>query len=202
VASVVSRALAKDPSARFQSASELSRAFEAACQSPSSRTSMTPRKARRWFLALGAMVLMTGGAWIAVKLRPLVAVEPAAQAVDIAAVPPQLAAAQLPPAEPQGPAPIKSSRQRERRPRASPPIAASSAAGAPAKLRVVTTQGGEPTWATLLVNGRLLGTTPMAMDLPPGKHQIQVEREGFKSVYKRVDLSSGGTEIVRIELSR
>jgi hypothetical protein len=69
-------------------------------------------------------------------------------------------------------------------------------------LNVVTTLSGEPYWAAVLVDGVRRGTTPMLLELPVGRHQIRIERMGFKSVSQPVRVSPGRTALVRLELNK
>jgi len=68
------------------------------------------------------------------------------------------------------------------------------------KVNVVTTFKGGPYWASIQVNGENKGTTPVLLELPVGKHQIKVQRPGFRTIEKQIKVASGRSAVVRIEL--
>lgn len=68
------------------------------------------------------------------------------------------------------------------------------------KVNVITTFKGGPYWATIAVNGESRGTTPVLLELPAGKHQIRVERTGFRPIEKQIKVASGRSAVLRIEL--
>lgn len=68
------------------------------------------------------------------------------------------------------------------------------------KLNVITTHRGEPYWAKLLVDGEKKGTTPVLLELPAGRHQVRVERVGFRPVVKQIKIAPGRPAVLRIEL--
>ena len=68
------------------------------------------------------------------------------------------------------------------------------------KVNVVTTFKGGPYWASIQVNGENRGTTPVLLELPVGKHQIKVQRPGFRTIEKQIKVASGRSAVVRIEL--
>jgi serine/threonine-protein kinase len=68
------------------------------------------------------------------------------------------------------------------------------------ELRVITTLKGLTTPATVFIDGRKHGTTPMSVQMPAGKHQVRVERQGFKSQEKSAVVTGGQVSLVRIEL--
>jgi len=68
------------------------------------------------------------------------------------------------------------------------------------KVNVVTTFKGGPYWASIQVNGEPKGTTPVTVELPAGKHQIRVERAGFRPIEKQIKIASGRSAVLRIEL--
>jgi serine/threonine-protein kinase len=68
------------------------------------------------------------------------------------------------------------------------------------QLRVVSTRGGEPYWASVTVDGQPKGETPLSIEVAGGKHHLRVERAGFKPVERDVVLSGGGPLVVGIEL--
>lgn len=68
------------------------------------------------------------------------------------------------------------------------------------KLNVVSTYRGEPYWASVIVNGRKVGNTPVTLSLPSGKHVIRIERAGFRPVERRILVASGRSDVLRIAL--
>ncbi|MEE9397290.1 MAG: SUMF1/EgtB/PvdO family nonheme iron enzyme [Methylococcales bacterium] len=46
--------------------------------------------------------------------------------------------------------------------------------------------GSEPTEATVIVDGKVMGTTPATLDLLTGSHQLEIKKEGFESWLKEV----------------
>jgi hypothetical protein len=69
------------------------------------------------------------------------------------------------------------------------------------KVNVVTMFKGGPYWASIQVNGENRGTTPVLLELPVGKHQIKVQRPGFRTIEKQIKVASGRSAVLRIELS-
>jgi serine/threonine-protein kinase len=73
--------------------------------------------------------------------------------------------------------------------------------GGMGRVNVVTTFKGGPFWASIRVNGESKGTTPVLLELPAGKHQIRVERAGFKAIEKQIKVASGRSAVLRLELT-
>jgi len=69
------------------------------------------------------------------------------------------------------------------------------------ELRVITTLKGLTTTATLFVDGRKQGTTPMSIQVPAGKHDVRVERQGYKPQAKVALVTANQVSLVRIELA-
>ncbi len=69
------------------------------------------------------------------------------------------------------------------------------------RVNIVTTHDGDTYWAQVSVDGVPRGRTPLLLDLPPGSHQIKVERPGFKSQSREIRVASGKSTVVRIDLS-
>ena len=90
------------------------------------------------------------------------------------------------------------------------PAAAASTAPAPTSpaplpqgdLKVVTTHRGAPSWASLRVDGTPSGTTPAQLRLPVGEHEVVIERAGFKSESRQVNITADAPLALRIELRR
>ena len=72
------------------------------------------------------------------------------------------------------------------------PIAASDRA----RLRVDV----QPVGARVRVDGLRSGTTPLSIDLPAGKHTVQVELDGYEPLERTVDLPPGETVTVVADL--
>jgi hypothetical protein len=68
--------------------------------------------------------------------------------------------------------------------------------GANATLRIEVLPRG----ATLFVDGLRSGTTPATLVLPPGRHDVRVELDGYETLEQTVDLAAGGDITVRDEL--
>jgi hypothetical protein len=69
------------------------------------------------------------------------------------------------------------------------------------ELRVITTLKGLTTTATLFVDGRKQGSTPMSLQVPAGKHDVRVERQGYKPQTKAALVTANQVSLVRIELA-
>ena len=67
----------------------------------------------------------------------------------------------------------------------------------PATLHVET----EPP-ATLRVNGKELGETPLTAEVQPGEHQLEVSLDGYKTVAQQVTVDAGQGVSVRVPLQR
>ncbi|MBI3181445.1 MAG: protein kinase [Myxococcales bacterium] len=70
------------------------------------------------------------------------------------------------------------------------------------QLKVVTMHRGETFWAQLLVNGQVVGRTPLELDLPEGRHTVRVERAGFKTEEREIKVASGRQAVLRISLRK
>ncbi len=69
------------------------------------------------------------------------------------------------------------------------------------ELRVITTLKGLTTTATLFIDGRKQGTTPMSLQVPAGRHDVRVERQGYKPQMKTAQVTANQVSLVRIELA-
>ncbi len=67
-------------------------------------------------------------------------------------------------------------------------------------LRVITMLNGEPFWANVTVDGERGGETPYTVELPAGKHKLEIRRDGYKTINREVELPVGGVTPVRITL--
>jgi serine/threonine protein kinase len=68
------------------------------------------------------------------------------------------------------------------------------------ELRVITTLKGLTTTAALIVDGKKQGNTPASLQVPSGRHQVRVERQGYKAVDKPAVVTANQVTLVRIEL--
>ena len=50
-----------------------------------------------------------------------------------------------------------------------------------------------PDGAEITIDGKLIGTTPSTVQLPPGEHTIVVDKSGFKTWQRTITVTSGGT---------
>ncbi|HET7745924.1 MAG TPA: serine/threonine-protein kinase [Vicinamibacteria bacterium] len=154
---VFARALAKDPAARFASASAFVKALSAHAElarrtaAPLSPIARRRRVALEDTVALGPPV--PGAPLTASPVRP----------ADLAAT--------------------GAVRRKGRRRRPQPSVEAASASSCAIQIE------SEPAGATVAVDGRLVGVTPIAvMDLQPGTHTVRVSEEGFSLVQMLIDL--------------
>jgi len=67
----------------------------------------------------------------------------------------------------------------------------------PAFLQVVV----KPAGASVLVDDRAHGVTPLSLSLPPGKHVVRVEKSGHQTLEQTVVLSSGRQAVVEGSLA-
>ncbi len=57
-----------------------------------------------------------------------------------------------------------------------------------------------PAGATVTLDGRVIGTTPVSSVLQPGAHEIRIAREGVGSTTKRVQAHDGRAVVISVEL--
>lgn len=69
------------------------------------------------------------------------------------------------------------------------------------KMNVITTHAGEPYWAQVSIDGVPKGRTPILLEVPIGRHQVRVERPGFKPQEREVRVALGKPTIVKLELN-
>jgi eukaryotic-like serine/threonine-protein kinase len=68
------------------------------------------------------------------------------------------------------------------------------------ELRIITTSKGLTSSATLFIDGKVHGNTPVSLQLPVGKHTVRVEKQGQKHERATV-VKANEVTLVRIELS-
>ncbi|MBK7864737.1 MAG: serine/threonine protein kinase [Archangiaceae bacterium] len=69
------------------------------------------------------------------------------------------------------------------------------------ELRVITTVKGLTTPAALYIDGRKQGSTPLSLQVPAGKHQVRVERAGYKPQEKTAMVIANQVSLCRMELA-
>ena len=57
-------------------------------------------------------------------------------------------------------------------------------------------------WATVIVDGRTVGTTPVSLNLPPGRHLVNLRAKGFSTERFRVTIKSNSTTRVSKKLKK
>jgi eukaryotic-like serine/threonine-protein kinase len=207
LADVVSRALAKRPEDRFQSAAELLLALESACRTPIPLTTPVRRRTRWIPFGIGAATALAMSAGTGLLLDPdarvretLSAQVPVGVAV-IAPSPEPVGAPTLDLTEEPGPVNIAQ--------RVTPTSTSSQARGATPRrstlkktgtLSIVAMAQGESHWAMVTVDGIQRGNSPIELELAPGKHELQVERSGFKRIRRSVTVEAGSASTIRVEL--
>lgn len=90
-----------------------------------------------------------------------------------------------------------------------PPVGVKPPESAPPKeekLAVVPTQGilkieSVPSGATVIIDGKELGVTPLAISLPAGSHEVQWQQTGYRTANDAVDIKVGETLSTRIVLT-
>ena len=63
-------------------------------------------------------------------------------------------------------------------------------------LRIVTTNGSDPLWAEVFVDGRPVGQSTLSVKVRPGKHLIEARREGFRVARRRIRVRPGRAQTV------
>ncbi|HEX4620154.1 MAG TPA: serine/threonine-protein kinase, partial [Myxococcaceae bacterium] len=221
VAQVVARAIERDPGRRFQSARDLLLALEAGFKQKvfGGAPARRPRGRRRWvaWAGAGTGLLAAGIAaalWRGAEPPPLAPPLPVAAVIPRPPAPEPLPAPPPPEAKPPltpatrdasaGESPNHAKRMphpvapKANHPKAPERLAEAAADGT---LRVITLDSGESTWATLEVDGIPRGGTPVAVELPPGRHRVRIHREGFHPVEREVEVGSGQQSVLRIDLA-
>ncbi len=56
--------------------------------------------------------------------------------------------------------------------------------------------------ARVWINNRMVGTTPLAVDMPTGSFRVRVRRKGYGDWNGRVDLAAGDERLIKVSLSR
>ena len=197
LASIIKRALARDPARRFQSAADLRDAlglYLEHTRAPATATAPIESARRRipTWLAVALTGAVAGGLawwWWPVPPEPRLMLTPEAAAPapspPVAATPEPLPAPTT--ATPtQAPAPAPSAAPR-----------GTAARGDAGPRGAVPTEGvvqfAVSPWATVLVDGRERGVSPplMELELSPGRHVIELRNPGAEPVVRRIDVRAG-----------
>jgi serine/threonine protein kinase len=216
LAAVVERGLSPDPARRFADAQELGAALEAAFAAVLNPAAPPKRRTRGPLIAIAAAVAVFAAAGVGARLflsPPETPSAPEPQAIVTAPEPEQEPAVERPEAEeiaeppapadtaaaPSKPAPAKRVRASHLPARArQAPAAASAGSG---HLRVVTQFKGESTWANLMVDGIPRGAAPLMVEVPAGHHTVRIERAGFATVAREVDVKPGASALLTVEMN-
>jgi hypothetical protein len=209
LAEIAQRALARDPSERWQSARQMSRALRSALAGmpAAARSSTTDERAGSLLLPLAAAATVAaGGLWF--FLSPAVDDGAARSAKVVAATSPAptRVAAPLPDAEPPAaaaapqtttpaPAAPPARRAAARRAPAAAPVAGDVAA--PAATGVL--QLAVTPWGEVEVNGQNTGTTPplARLTLPAGTHTVVIRNDDFPPYRTTVTVGADRAATVR-----
>jgi len=68
-------------------------------------------------------------------------------------------------------------------------------------VNVISMHGGEMFWGEVFLDGVEKGRTPLTLDLMPGKYQLRVERHGFKTQERQINVASGRSIVERFDLA-
>ena len=215
--SVLERALAKDPEARFETAQAMAQALRGERQ----RTAVSrPQLARRGALAAAALAFLAAATlWL---LRPIDPVStpaprpeppltsPSAPSTTPAAGPEATAPTLAPTPKPRSASPMPAL--------TAPPDTAPTATEpppAPTTLAPSPTAAAEPTvapsvgflqvgvtpWADVAVDKEIVGQTPMPpIPLPPGVHDVLLSHPDFRPYPRRVTIRAGETLRLIVDL--
>jgi serine/threonine-protein kinase len=218
LAAVVERGLSPDPARRFADAQELGATLEAAFAAVLNPAAPPKRRTRGPLIAIAAGVVVLAAAGVSARMLLLPHDAPSAPQPEVAALAPepeQDAADEQPAAEeaaeppaptdspaaaaPTKPAPAKRVRASHLPARArQAPAAAAAGSG---HLRVVTQFQGESTWANLMVDGIPRGAAPLMVEVPAGHHTVRIERAGFATVAREVDVKPGASALLTVEMN-
>ena len=87
------------------------------------------------------------------------------------------------------------------KPAASKPAATRTAAVKPAAVALSLTVRSSPQGATVLLNQRRMGKTPLAVKVAPGTYRVTISRSGYKSVTRTVIIKAGQPASIDITLT-
>ncbi|HEX5962553.1 MAG TPA: protein kinase [Gemmatimonadales bacterium] len=198
ISTALERALSKEAEQRFPTMEDFAAALSV--ERPGARTVVsapirplatsgpkaaksTPRGnlARRSIVILGICAVAGGAAWAGLR-EPVAPPEPL-PAVAPAPTPEAVA----PPVEPVLPTPAAAQPERQEPQPVAPTAQGEAAIQAPARLKpakkenAYLTVASEP-WGTLYLDNVEIGPTPVAdYPLPPGRHQLRIEQEGYRT---------------------
>jgi hypothetical protein len=73
----------------------------------------------------------------------------------------------------------------------------------PTTIQVMVTAGGEMTWATISIDGEVVGDMQVAeRSVRPGKHIVSAKRAGYRTAYETVVLRPGEKQQVKLALEK
>ena len=100
-------------------------------------------------------------------------------------------------------APLEASRPAATAPKPSAPKSAAPnpAASKPAAVALSLTVRSSPQGATVLLNQRRMGKTPLAVKVAPGTYRVTISRSGYKSVTRTVIIKAGQPASIDITLT-
>ena len=100
-------------------------------------------------------------------------------------------------------APLEASRPAATAPKPSAPKSAAPkpAASKPAAVALSLTVRSSPQGATVLLNQRRMGKTPLAVKVAPGTYRVTISRSGYKSVTRIVIIKAGQPASIDITLT-
>lgn len=224
VAAVVKKALAKKPSERFETARAMMEALEGAQRSSARQPASKNRAAvpdtkeslralqdnsrPRWIAVMSVVLLGVVGVWWWLG-NEAVPDSPPAIAAPIPVPEPDAGAEEVASPEPVVTPPIEPEAAPTAMPRESHDAGVESTASSASttrkpkrmgRLNLVTTFDNEPFWAQVTVDGVPRGRTPMLLELPVGKHTLEVERSGFETRTQSIRISAERPLVLKIEL--
>jgi hypothetical protein len=65
--------------------------------------------------------------------------------------------------------------------------------------RATVTIGVDGSYATVYIDNELIGETPLVRELSFGEHEIRLEREGFKTIRQRLNVTGPVTRRFTLE---
>jgi len=206
IASVLSRAVSRERTSRFQSVKELLEALDHPELFAKRRST---RRLAGALVVAASLVATAAITWRLTRVEPL-PVNPEPIAVPAPTAPPPPAVEAERPAEPPPLLAHESSVARSPKditpaPRPTPPPVKPVARGEPpvtrGTLAVQATIRGQPTVAELIVDGVEQGEAPLQLELSSGSHRVRVTKSGYPPVETTVKVGSRPERLV-VELAR
>jgi hypothetical protein len=135
----------------------------------------------------------------AAMMRPVTAAELAEAYASPAANPDDSVTGFIPPATGSATAPTPRQQPASAAQPAAAPAAASKPAAEPAGTIAVRST---PYLADVYVDGQNMGYTPAKLSLPPGKHAVRFEKQGYKTWSKEITLTAGSELLLDATLEK